>query len=84
MFKLGAKRRRSKAEINEQKEEERLRQEGLDRKAQQIQELTQRLQAAEAERRNNQEAADLLNRWAGEGIINQDEAGNVNFVGAQA
>ena len=43
MFKLGAKRRRTKAEIDEAREEERLRQEGEDQKLQQIAALQARL-----------------------------------------
>ena len=57
LWKLGAKRRRTKVEIAEEREEERLRQEGVNRQAQQIEELTQRLQQLEEEKRNNDGAA---------------------------
>ena len=48
MFKLGSKRRRTKQEIADAREEERLRQEGIDSKAAEIQHLTQQLQEAQA------------------------------------
>ena len=60
MFKLGAKRRRTQAEVRESREEARLRQEGLDHQAQQIAELQARLQAVEAENANNEVAANIL------------------------
>ena len=72
MLKPGAKRRRTKAEIDEEREEARLRQEGQDRQAAQIAELTARLQAVEEEKRNNHAAAEILHRWRDEGLVRED------------
>jgi hypothetical protein len=60
LFKLGAKRRRTKVEVQEAKEEERLRQQGVDRQAAQITELTQRLNQIQAEKANGDHAVEIL------------------------
>lgn len=60
LFKVGSKRRRTKVELEESKEEERLRQEGIDTKARQIEELTQRLQQVQQEAESNNAASRIL------------------------
>ena len=80
MFKLGAKRRRTKAEIDEAREEERLRQEGEDQKLQQIAALQARLAQVEAEKANGDAATELLNQWRDEGRLRQGDDGSVQIV----
>ena len=63
MMKVGSKRRRTKVEIEEERLEERMRQEGRDRQAQQMRELTTRLQQMEQANANNAAAADILSAW---------------------
>lgn len=80
-MKLSSKRRRSKVEIAEEREQSRLRQEGLDRETQErIQQLEARLAQMEEEKRNGDEASSILHRWAEEGKVVQDGDGTVRLV----
>ena len=63
LLKAGSKRRRTKVEIAEEKEEEALRQEGLDRQSQQVIDLQQRLQQMEEEKTEDTGAANLIRTW---------------------
>ena len=49
------------------REEERIRQQGRDRQAEQIEELSQRLRAAEEQKGDNEGAAAYMQRWIDEG-----------------
>ena len=80
MFKLGAKRRRTKAEILEEQEEERLRQQVEDQKLAQIAALQAQLANVEQERNNNALAADILNKWRTEGRLRQNQDGEVSII----
>ena len=77
LFKVGAKRRRTKAEINDSRDDESLRSVELNRQAEQIQELQNRLNQAEEERKDGDIAAQILRQWLAEGKVQQDETGNV-------
>lgn len=60
-------------ELDQLREEERIRDQNKQRLNEQVEELTRRLQQAQQESLNNQNAADLLNRWAEEGLLDQDD-----------
>lgn len=82
IMKAGSKRRRTKLEIDEAKEEERLRQTGRDRQQQQIQELEARLMSAEQSSQNNGTAARILQNWIEEGSVLQNESGDCMIPGS--
>jgi hypothetical protein len=71
----GSKRRRSKAEITEAREEERLRLEGVNRQANEIAALQQQLLQVQEQNRENNGAADILHRWHEEGRVRQGDGG---------
>ena len=81
LFKLGAKRRRTKVEVQDAKEEERLRQQGIDRQSEQIAELNRRLHRMEEEKKNGDQATEILT-----GFIERGDAevvdGNVVIRGS--
>jgi hypothetical protein len=76
IFKHGSKRRRTKVEIDEAKEEEQLRQEGRDRQQLQIAELQGRIRQMEGAGQNNGTAARILQNWIEEGSVLQNENGD--------
>ena len=80
MFKLGAKRRRTKLEIEQEREEERRIREGVDNRAQQIAELQARLAQVEEEKRNNDAASEILHRWREEGRVRPGAQGGVEII----
>ena len=77
LLKAGSKRRRTKVEILESKEEERLRQEGEDRKAAHIRELEEHLQNLRQEQQANSAAAQILQGFIDAGKAEHDGQGGV-------
>ena len=66
--------------MTEAKQEEALRQQGLDRQSQQIIELQRRLEQVEEEKKNDAGAAQILRGWIGEGKARQGEDGSVQLI----
>ena len=78
LLKVGSKRRRTQQEIQDQKEEAKLKQEGMEQKLAQINSLMQRCEELEAK---NNDAADLILRdMISKGQVVMDENGNVTIV----
>jgi hypothetical protein len=75
MMRVGAKRRRTKVEIAEAREEERLRLEGVNRQATEIAALQQQLLQVQEQNRENEGAAQILRTWHDEGRVRQVDGG---------
>ena len=56
----------------------------LNRQAEQIEELQRQLNAKDAERKDEQVAAQILRQWIAEGRVSQDNQGNVAIIGQDA
>ena len=79
-LKIGSKRRRTKAEMAEAREEERLRQEGVDRQAQEIAGLQERMREMEQEKRRGDAAAEILSRMIRAGRAVQNPDGTITLL----
>ena len=75
MLKVGTKRRRTKAQIQTEKEEEIIKEAA-------VQEKLARLDEQEALARNNAAAAEILTNMLKEGIAVRDENGNISVPSA--
>ena len=75
MLKVGTKRRRTKAQIQAEKEEEIIKETA-------VQEKLARLDEQEALARNNAAAAEILTNMLKEGIAVRDENGNISVSSA--
>ena len=82
MLKAGSKRRRTKVEVEEAKEEERLRREGRERQQQQILELQEQLRQMQQAQENNAVAANILRGWIANGQVQQDQNGECRILQA--
>ena len=83
MFKVGSKRRRTKVEIEEAKEEERLRDLERDQQQQRIDELEARLRQMQQDGQNGAKAAAILSNWIEEGSVILDQNGDCVIQGGQ-
>ena len=82
-MKVGSKRRRTKNEIEDQKQEEVLKQQKLEADMQELANLRQRVQAAEDRALNNEGAAQLMHHMRDAGLVEPagDNQINVNAPG---
>ena len=62
-MKVGAKRRRTKAQMAEDRQEASRREEEMARQEQTVAQLQAHIRSLQAENANNAVAADILNRW---------------------
>ena len=81
MIKAGAKRRRTRVELEEARQEESLREEGRNRQQQQIEELQAQIRRMQEDTHNNQAAANILNSWIEEGSVLQADDGSIVLAG---
>jgi len=72
MLKVGSKRRRTKAEIEDEKEEEALKQQKLEADLQELANLRSRIQEAEEQANTNKAAAELMSQMINAGHVQQD------------
>ena len=77
MLKAGVKRRRTTQEINDQKEEEEIRQQSIEEKLARFEKLQQELNQARAEAENGKNATNILTEFINNGDLLQDQHGNV-------
>ena len=77
MLKIGMNRRRTKAQVEEEKEEALLREQSMQAADQQSKLLRDRITELEAESRNNNSAAGILNNLLAQGVARQDENGEI-------
>ena len=72
MLKVGSKRRRTKAEIEDEKEQEALKQQKLESDLQELANLRGRIQEAEEQANTNKAAAELMSQMINAGHVQQD------------
>ena len=72
MLKVGSKRRRTKAEIDDEKEQEALKQQKLEVDLQELTNLRSRIQEAEEQANTNKAAAELMSQMINAGHVQQD------------
>ena len=77
MLKKESKRRRTRAEIEEEKQEEILKRQKLAEDQQELQSLRARMQGAEQQAMNNKGAAELLSQMINAGHIKQDSENTI-------
>ena len=77
MLKKESKRRRTRAEIEEQKQEETLKRQKLAEYMQELQSLRARMQEAEQQALNNKGAAELLSQMINAGHVRQDSQNTI-------
>ena len=75
MLKIGMKRRRTKAEIKAEKEEEALKQQDIEAKLARLQEMEQQLGQLQQE---NEQAKDVINQLHAAGQIDIDDQGLIS------
>ena len=76
------KRRRTKAEIYQAKEEAQLREESASQTIEQNEQLKQQLVQMEQEGTNNRKAANILTELMHKGLVQQDGNGNIDVPSA--
>ena len=76
-MRVGVKRRRTKTQINEEKEEAALREQAVNTSLLENQQMKQRLAHMEQEGSNNQNAAKILSELMQKGLVKQYESGNI-------
>ena len=81
-MRVGVKRRRTKTQINEEKEEAALREQAVNTSLLENQQMKQRLAHMEQEGSNNQNAAKILSELMQKGLVKQDESGNIQVPSA--
>ena len=83
LLKIGSKRRRTKAELEELKEEERLRGEAVDRQAQQIAALKAQLAESEGKAEKSEYASKVIEEMMEAGALKVTESGNFEMAQLQ-
>ena len=82
MLKLGSKRRRTKAQIDEEKEEKQLREEAVNASLLENQRMKHQMAQMEQDNANNSKAATILSELMQKGLVEQDESGNIKVPSA--
>jgi transposase-like protein len=82
LLKVGVKRRRTKTQIDQDKEEAQLREQNATQALDQQAQLQNQLVQMEREGENNRNAANILADLMQKGLVHQDAAGNVEVPSA--
>ena len=83
MLKAGIKRRRTQRQITDEKAEEAIRQQAIDKKLAKFDELQQKYQQVQQEAEGGKNAAIILNNMLQKGEIEMDQNGNVRVISQQ-
>ena len=82
LLRVGIKRRRTKTQIEEEKQEAELRERAVNESLVENEQLKSQLTQMQNQGQNNQKAADILSELLSKGLITQDDSGNIDVPSA--
>jgi len=82
MLKVGIKRRRTKTQIDQEKEEAELRELAVNNSLLENEQLKQQVEQMKSNVHSNSEATRILSELMAQGLVKQDEAGNIEVPSA--
>ena len=82
LLRVGIKRRRTKTQIEEEKQEAELRERAVNESLVENEQLKSQLPQMQHQGQNNQKAADILSELLSKGLITQDGSGNIDVPSA--